>query len=208
VCLELRNAQSAGLDHGAATVDLNLLTYSLTYSKERRPSSETDRSAASQEIPRILWNPKVHYRIYKCPPPVPILSQLHQVNAPTFHSLQKSILILSSHLHLDLPSGLFPSCFHIKTLYKPFHSPIRATCPAYLILLYFVTRAELSEQYRPLSYSLCSFLYSSALDRCPILIGTEQTVTIVRTRTTSVHRYVDAAANNKNHEIIYTDTVT
>jgi hypothetical protein len=37
---------------------------------------------------------------------------------------------------LDLPSGLFPSGFPTKTLYKP-PLPIRATCTAHLILLDF-----------------------------------------------------------------------
>ena len=46
----------------------------LTYSMEQSPSWEGKRFLASQEIHHILWNPKVHYRIHTCPPPVPIKS--------------------------------------------------------------------------------------------------------------------------------------
>jgi len=61
------------------------ITYLLAYSMEESPSWEVNRFSDSQEIPCILWNPKVHYRNYKCPPPVPILSQLDPVHTPTSH---------------------------------------------------------------------------------------------------------------------------
>ena len=60
---------------------------------------------------------------------------------PPHPTYWRSILTLSSHLHLGLLSGLLPSGFPTKTLYTPLLSPLHATCPAHLILD-FITRTK------------------------------------------------------------------
>ena len=52
------------------------------------PSLEANWFAASQEIPIISRNPKVHYRTHKRPPPVSILGQPNPVHIPTSQLLE------------------------------------------------------------------------------------------------------------------------
>ena len=97
VALPVHRVWSHFMENNLHTLIICLILWTLlTYSMQQSPSWEANRFSASKEIPRILWNPKVHHRIHKCPPPLPILSQLDVVSTPTSH-------FLNIHLHIIHP---------------------------------------------------------------------------------------------------------
>ena len=71
---------------------------------------ESNWFAASQEIPRILWNPKVHYHTHKRPLPAPILGQPNPVHIPTSHLLE----IHPNIIHPSTPRS--PPVFQLQTI--------------------------------------------------------------------------------------------
>jgi len=68
----------------------------LTYPLEHSLSWEVNWFSASQEISSVVRNPKVHYRINKSPPLVPILSQINPVHALHFLKIHPNVILPST----------------------------------------------------------------------------------------------------------------
>jgi hypothetical protein len=58
---------------------------------EQSPFRKSD--SASQEIPLVLWKPKLHYRVHKAPTLKPTLSQMHSVHPLSLRSILISLSI-------------------------------------------------------------------------------------------------------------------
>ena len=86
------------------------------------PSWEPYSSSVSHKIPRILWNPKVHYRVHNSLVLVSVLSRVNQIGVLQAHFF-KIHFNITPHLRLDLPCNLFPSGFPTKNLHAILVSP-------------------------------------------------------------------------------------
>ena len=114
--------------------------------------------AAHQDISLLFMQP--NHCIYKNPPHLYPKTD-HSSSCTPLQLYWRFILILSSHLCLDFPSGLFSWISPTKTPYVSYPLPgmcYIAICTAYLISLHFIPREIFGVDYRSWSSSLCSLL--------------------------------------------------
>jgi hypothetical protein len=111
------------------------LTYLLTYSREQSPSWEADQFSQLTKKFLAFYGTRRFFTVLTSARH-PSLSWANSIQSPRPPPTSPtSILILSYHLRLGLPNGLFPSGFPTNTLCTPLSSLIHTTCPAHLILL-------------------------------------------------------------------------
>jgi hypothetical protein len=73
-------------------------------------SYEASSYLFSLELPRILFNPKVHYRVHINPPLIPILRKMDPVHTILFHLIKINFIIVSSSIPRS-SQWYFPSGF-------------------------------------------------------------------------------------------------
>jgi len=151
----------------------NIICCSLANSTHQSNFWEANNSSASQDIRRILWNPKVHYHLNNSPPYVLILSKMNPAYAfPLyFFKIHFNIIYPSAPTSLGFPIKyavalpLFPAKCHMP---QPSHSRCfvgsKKWSSSLCNFLHPTVTSFLSD-----TNILLSILFSNTLDRCSSL---------------------------------------
>jgi hypothetical protein len=125
------------------------------------PPSGAAIRTTSQKFSKTLWNLKVYYSVHMSPASVPILSQIGPVHSTSFCPASLRSILISTHLRLGLPSGLFTSWLQHQ---NPICNPIpliRATChhPPRLDYSSYICRRIQFKKHLILQLVVTSFLF-------------------------------------------------
>jgi hypothetical protein len=131
---------------------------------EQNLSWKTNRFSEYQEIPRTLWNAKVHYRFHKCQPPASISKKLHPVHNPisNFLKIYLFIILLSTP---GSPNFSFTQNFPTNPCICLTGLPYTLLTRPHYILFKFITQTILGEGHRIISSSLRTFLHSIVISK-------------------------------------------
>jgi hypothetical protein len=116
----------------------------ITDSVELSTAREATSCAATRYIPSILWNPKVHYRVYKSSQPVPFLSQTNPV-----HNIQS---YLQTNRTYAWPNLIFSVIRSPKCSLPHSEFPLQAF--GYIQPLHSVAHTELSSRELSLQWTI------------------------------------------------------
>jgi len=128
-----------------------LVMVPITNFMQQLPSWEANSHSSTQEIPSLLWNPKVHYNVHRSLP----LVHSETVEFGTNPLSSRYILLIPFYLFLGHPSGLFLWGFLTKVLY----AFLSLYMPCSSIILDLITAIIYGIEYKLWNSSLCSLLH-------------------------------------------------
>jgi hypothetical protein len=142
-----RDTRRCGIIHQLDTAAGKFIYHTSGCATEQSPSLEADNYSAGQEIPRLLWSPKFHYRVHNSLPLVRTLSQVNPVYIflPYFPRTHSNITSPSTPRSFELS---LPFRFSDQNFLCIFHRSHACYMPRTSLHLDFLNQIIFDEAYK------------------------------------------------------------